>query len=55
MAQAFYGKALAPLEYKSNMEFDEAAGCNDGRNTDFRIRRQDAVAPAHRMSTGTPK
>jgi catechol 2,3-dioxygenase-like lactoylglutathione lyase family enzyme len=46
-AKAFYGKALAPLGYKNNMEFGEAAGFNDGKNTDFWISREDTVAPTH--------
>lgn len=46
-AKDFYGKALAPLGYKSNMEFGESAGFNDGKNTDFWISRDDSVAPTH--------
>lgn len=36
-AKKFYKKALAPLGYKQNMEYGEAAGFNDGKNTDFWI------------------
>jgi catechol 2,3-dioxygenase-like lactoylglutathione lyase family enzyme len=46
-AKAFYSKALAPLGYDNNMEFDDAAGFNDGKNTDFWIAKQDTVVPAH--------
>ena len=46
-AKAFYVKALAPLGYKNNMEFGEAGGFNDGKNTDFWISASDAVAKAH--------
>lgn len=33
----FYRKILKPLGYKQNMEFGEAGGFNDGKNTDFWI------------------
>lgn len=46
-SKAFYGKALAPLGYKNNMEFGDSAGFNDGKNTDFWISREDTVAPTH--------
>ena len=46
-AKAFYGKALAPLGYRNNMEFGESAGFNDGRNTDFWITREERFAPTH--------
>ena len=46
-SKAFYGKALAPLGYRNNMEFHESAGFNDGRNTDFWISREDTFAPTH--------
>ncbi|MGH8261724.1 MAG: VOC family protein [Steroidobacteraceae bacterium] len=46
-AKAFYIRVLAPLGYTNNMEFGEAAGFNDGRNTDFWIGRQDTVVPLH--------
>lgn len=34
-AKRFYIKALEPLGYRKNMDFGEAAGFNDGKNTDF--------------------
>jgi catechol 2,3-dioxygenase-like lactoylglutathione lyase family enzyme len=43
----FYVNALAPLGYRNNMEFGEAAGFNDGKNTDFWIARMDTVVPTH--------
>jgi catechol 2,3-dioxygenase-like lactoylglutathione lyase family enzyme len=46
-SKAFYGKALAPLGYRSNMEFGEAAGFNDGKNTDFWIAHKSGVEPTH--------
>ena len=46
-SKAFYGKALAPLGYHNNMEFGEASGFNDGKNTDFWIAHQDDVEPTH--------
>lgn len=46
-SKAFYGKALAPLGYRNNMEFGESAGFNDGKNTDFWISREDTFAPTH--------
>ncbi|MGH8269239.1 MAG: VOC family protein [Steroidobacteraceae bacterium] len=46
-SKTFYGRALAPLGYKNNMEFGESAGFNDGKNTDFWINREDRVAPTH--------
>ena len=46
-AKAFYSKALAPLGYSNNMEYGEAAGFNDGKNTDFWIAREDTVVPTH--------
>jgi catechol 2,3-dioxygenase-like lactoylglutathione lyase family enzyme len=46
-AKAFYGKVLAPLGYQNNMEFGDAAGFNDGKNTDFWISRQDSFPPLH--------
>ena len=36
-SKAFYIKVLAPLGYKQTMEYGEAAGFNDGKNTDFWI------------------
>ncbi len=46
-SKEFFGKALAPLGYKSNMEYGEAAGFNDGKNTDFWIAKSDRVVPHH--------
>jgi catechol 2,3-dioxygenase-like lactoylglutathione lyase family enzyme len=46
-AKAFYRAALAPLGYHNNMEQADAAGFNDGANTDFWIGEQDTVVPAH--------
>ena len=36
-SKAFYTKTLATLGYENNMEYGEAAGFNDGKNTDFWI------------------
>jgi catechol 2,3-dioxygenase-like lactoylglutathione lyase family enzyme len=46
-AKEFYRKALAPLGYDDTMEFGDAAGFNDGKNTDFWITQQDTVVPTH--------
>lgn len=46
-SRKFYVKALKPLGYKNNMEYGEAAGFNDGKNTDFWISHEDTVVPAH--------
>ena len=46
-SKAFYEKALAPLGYRNNMEFGDAAGFNDGRNTDFWIARKPGAPPTH--------
>ena len=46
-SKAFYCKALAPLGYSNNMEYGEAAGFNDGKNTDFWISRQKTTVPMH--------
>lgn len=46
-AKAFYIEALAPLGYSNNMEYGEAAGFNDGKNTDFWIAHHDEVVPTH--------
>ena len=46
-SKQFYVKALSPLGYKNNMEYSEAAGFNDGKNTDFWIVREDTVVPTH--------
>jgi catechol 2,3-dioxygenase-like lactoylglutathione lyase family enzyme len=46
-AKAFYLKVLAPLGYHKNMDFGEAAGFNDGKNTDFWIAQHDTIVPSH--------
>jgi catechol 2,3-dioxygenase-like lactoylglutathione lyase family enzyme len=46
-SKTFYIKSLAPLGYENNMEFGEAAGFNDGKNTDFWIAKKAPVVPAH--------
>ncbi len=46
-AKAFYEKALAPLGYRANMEYEQAAGFNDGQNTDFWITRKGNILPTH--------
>lgn len=46
-SKAFYVQALTPLGYKNNMEVGEAAGFNDGKNTDFWIVQSDSLAPIH--------
>jgi catechol 2,3-dioxygenase-like lactoylglutathione lyase family enzyme len=46
-SKTFYIKALEPLGYKNNMEYGEAAGFNDGKNTDFWISKEKVVVPVH--------
>jgi catechol 2,3-dioxygenase-like lactoylglutathione lyase family enzyme len=46
-SKTFYIKALEPLGYQNNMEYGEAAGFNDGKNTDFWITKENANAPTH--------
>ena len=46
-SKAFYVKALKPLGYRSNMEYGEAGGFNDGKNTDFWISRESTIVPTH--------
>lgn len=46
-SKAFYKAVLAPLGYHNNMEFGEAAGFNDGKNTDFWISRKDTLEATH--------
>ena len=46
-SKAFYGKVLAPLGYQNNMELDDSAGFNDGKNTDFWIAGKNNVEPTH--------
>jgi catechol 2,3-dioxygenase-like lactoylglutathione lyase family enzyme len=43
----FYTKVLQPIGYRNNMEFGEAAGFNDGENTDFWITAEKSVVPLH--------
>jgi predicted lactoylglutathione lyase len=38
---------LTSLGYRNNMEFGEAAGFNDGKNTDFWISKSKTVVPLH--------
>lgn len=47
-AKAFYIAVLKPLGYTNNMEHGEAAGFNDGKNTDFWIATNPkGVIPSH--------
>jgi catechol 2,3-dioxygenase-like lactoylglutathione lyase family enzyme len=46
-ATAFYIKALEPLGYRKEMDFGEAVGFNDGKDTDFWVAKRDTVAPSH--------
>ena len=46
-SKTFYVKVLKSLGYTNNMEFGEAAGFNDGKNTDFWISRKETVVPTH--------
>lgn len=46
-SKAFYTKVLGPLGYSNNMEYGEAAGFNDGKNTDFWISHEQTVVPLH--------
>jgi catechol 2,3-dioxygenase-like lactoylglutathione lyase family enzyme len=46
-AKQFYERALAPLGYAPKMEFGEAAGFNDGKNTDFWIGESERVELTH--------
>ena len=46
-SKAFYLQALKPLGYSNNMEFGEAGGFNDGKNTDFWIGHKETVVPTH--------
>jgi len=46
-SKKFYIAALAALGYQNNMEFEESAGFNDGKNTDLWIGKTDRVVPAH--------
>src|SRR5690349_24934287 len=46
-SKTFYIQALEPLGYRNNMEYGEAAGFNDGKNTDFWISKEKTVVPTH--------
>ena len=47
-SKSFYTKVLKTLGYKQNMEYGEAAGFNDGKNTDFWIGKgEKGVVPLH--------
>ena len=47
-AKEFYTTVLATLGYTQNMEYGEAAGFNDGKNTDFWIGiNEKGVIPTH--------
>ncbi|WP_455379831.1 VOC family protein [Acidihalobacter prosperus] len=46
-AKLFYMQTLSPLGYKKNMEGNEAAGFNDGKNTDFWIEQVNPTIPTH--------
>ncbi len=46
-SKAFYIKVLEPLGYQNNMEYGEAAGFNDGKNTDFWISKENRITPIH--------
>ena len=46
-AKKFYERALAPLGYTAKMQFGEATGFNDGKNTDFWIGQSERVEPTH--------
>jgi catechol 2,3-dioxygenase-like lactoylglutathione lyase family enzyme len=55
-AKEFYQKALAPLGYTQNMEYGEAAGFNDGANTDFWVgTNEKGVIPLHVAFTAKNK
>jgi catechol 2,3-dioxygenase-like lactoylglutathione lyase family enzyme len=47
VSKEFYKKVLAPLGYTNNMEYGEAGGFNDGKNTDFWIGEKDVVGKSH--------
>ena len=46
-SKAFYIKALQALGYQNNMEYGDAGGFNDGKNTDFWITQERTVVPTH--------
>jgi catechol 2,3-dioxygenase-like lactoylglutathione lyase family enzyme len=46
-SKAFFSALLAPLGYTHTMEYGESAGFNDGKNTDFWIRKTPKVVATH--------
>jgi len=47
-AKDFYIKVLATLGYTQSMEYGEAAGFNDGKNTDFWVSSSEkGIVPTH--------
>ena len=52
-SKAFYKTALAPLGYSNNMESEESAGFNDGKNTDFWISKEAEVTDHLAFETDT--
>ena len=46
-AKNFYERALGPLGYSAKMDAGDAAGFNDGKNTDFWIGENKTVEPTH--------
>lgn len=46
-SKVFYVRVLRSLGYTNNMEFGEAAGFNDGKNTDFWIAKKEPVVASH--------
>jgi catechol 2,3-dioxygenase-like lactoylglutathione lyase family enzyme len=46
-AKEFYVAALTPLGYTMNMEMGDAAGFNDGKNTDMWIAVRDNLMTSH--------
>jgi catechol 2,3-dioxygenase-like lactoylglutathione lyase family enzyme len=46
-SKTFYSKVLAPLGYSQKMEYGEAAGFNDGKNTDFWITAKNNPVALH--------
>ena len=46
-SKEFYIQALTPLGYTNKYEVGEAAGFNDGKNTDLWIVRMDTIVPIH--------
>lgn len=46
-SKGFYTKVLAPLGYTQNMEEGQAAGFNDGQNTDLWSVERAIIVPTH--------